>query len=214
MYLLSYRKGGEGVENRKEKGAYVATEGKSDKKQWARVRLNVPFWSFRVAVCVPDFQQWHMRDIRVARRDRQRSLVLCKNEDTSFSISASLSTDRHANTNPHKDIRTQSHMGDVRFSIRARQNAAGLSLEGEQPNALYLNQCRWIKWVSWHMAKRSHDMTPKAAGWWSTCVIEYTFTAFKAYIPPTDPPTPQHTHMVWPVKSFSQRHAMQAYVLK
>lgn len=83
-----------------------------------------------------------MRDIRVARRERQRSPVLCKNEDTSFSISASLSTDRHANTSPHKDVRTQSHTGDVRFSIRARQNAASLSLEGEQPNALYLNQWR------------------------------------------------------------------------
>ena len=81
------------------------------KKRAAMERLNVPLWSSRAAVSVPDLRQWHMRDIRVAWRERQRSLVLCKNEDTSFSISASLSTDRHANANPHKDIRTQSHTG-------------------------------------------------------------------------------------------------------
>lgn len=184
-----------------------------DKKQWACERLNLPFWSFRAAVCVQDFRQWHMRDISVARRERQRSLVLCKNEDTSFSISASLSTDRHANTNPHKDIRTQSHTGDIHFSIRARKNAA--LLKRKQPNALNLNQCSWIKWVSWHAAKLCHDINYKAAGWWSPCVIEYTFTAFWRHTSlQLLFQLPQHTHMVWPMKSFRQRHAMLAYVLK
>lgn len=70
-------------------------------------------------------RQWHMRDIRAVQHDRQRSPVQCKNEDTSFSISAPLSTDRHTQTHTHTP--TQRHTerkravptSTVHFSITA-----------------------------------------------------------------------------------------------
>lgn len=100
-------------------------------------RINMPFWSPRAVVSELNVLQWHMRDIRAAQHDRQRSPVQCKNEDTSFSISAPLSTDRHTQTHTHtKTYRESSAHIDrvphVHFSIRADRMLQFIRLHGKK----------------------------------------------------------------------------------
>lgn len=100
-----------------------------EKEDWDMEILNVPFWSSRAVVSELNIQQWHMRDIRAAR---QRSPVQRQNEDTSFSISAPLSTDRHTQTQTYTKIYREKAESTwtVWFTLRAGRMLQFILLHG------------------------------------------------------------------------------------
>lgn len=120
---------------------------------------------------------------------------------------------KHKPTQRRKD--TKPHGG--RTFLNQSTAECGESLSGGRTTKCSLSQSMEVNQMS--PVTRGETLMIRllrAAMWWRPCVIEYTLSAFWRHtslqlilqLPNT------HTHTVWPVKSFSQRHAMQAYVLK